>query len=313
MRALLFPGQGSQRTGMGEQLFHVSSRARALYGFASEVLDLDVAALCFRAPPAVLTDTRNAQIAITVTNLAAHEVLLEAGISSDIVAGHSVGELSAVVAAGCLDLTDGLRAVARRAELMGSVTVPGAMVAVTGCPRSRAAAVCDDVAGSTGPVVVAVVNSDVHLVVSGADGAVEEVVRRLREPGVRTQRVAVSHAFHSPLMAPVVGEWRRYLGGLRFADPRVPVVTNVTGEVLESGSSVRDALVAQVTAPVRWRDCLVTMVRRGVETAVETGDSRFLARFSRRVDPPLPTMTVAGAAWPRRPARPRGRVQLDAV
>lgn len=294
VRAVVFPGQGSQRPGMGEKLFHLSARVRSFYRDASDMLGMDVAALCFRAPPAVLTDTSNAQIAVTVTNLASYELLREADAPADLVAGHSVGELSAVAAAGSVATDEVLRAVALRAELMGSLGPGGVMQAVTGCSAATVEATCAEVTG-LGPAVVAVYNTDRHVVVSGSEAAVDEVVRRLRRPGVRVARVAVSHAFHSPLMAAVVDEWRAHLDKLTFARPTVPIVANITGEILEEADAVRDALVAQVVAPVRWAGCLATIAAYGVDTVVEAGDSRYLARYVRQVTPLVRTMPLLAA------------------
>lgn len=312
MRAVVFPGQGSQRPGMGEKLFHLSSRVRSFYRDASDVLGIDTEALCFRSTPAELTETHNAQIAITVTNLASYELFRETNEPPDLVAGHSVGELSAVAVAGCLSTEDVLRAVAVRAALMASLGPGGAMQAISGCPAVTVEAACSSVT-DLGPVGVAVYNTDLQLIVSGCEAAVDEVAHRLRRPGVRATKLAVSHAFHSPLMLPVIGDWRAYLEQLIFDDPAVPVVANVTGEALGDGTAVREALIAQITAPVLWAGSLATIANSGVGTVIEAGEGRYLGRLSRQVSPLLRPVPLLKAVDPQRLAQREWGRRRDAL
>lgn len=280
MRAFVFPGQGTQRTGMGERFANLSPAAHERYVRAGELLGRDVAALCFRAPPEVLRDTRNAQVAVVVTNLAALELVRSVGCRADVVAGHSVGELSALVAAGCLSADDAVRTVDVRAGLMGGVRARGSMASVRGLDVDRVEAICREVA--PGQVVVAVVNDERDVVVSGPDALVRAVERGARDGGARVAGLEVSHAFHSPSMAEVRVPWEAHVSSLTLHPLDLPVVLNVTGEATTDLSVVRQALIDQVTAPVRWWQSLDTMRALGVDDVLEVGHSRFLSGLARR-------------------------------
>lgn len=291
MKAGLFPGQGTQRTGMGERFFHLSGGAKAVFSTASEVLERDIAALCFRAPPDVLRDTTNAQVAVVVTGLAAYEVAAEMGFNPDVVAGHSVGELAAIAVAGCLDLPDVLLAVQRRAELMGALPRVGGMAAIGGIGETRLAELCER-AAEVGRVGIAVHNSDTNVVVSGDVDGVSAVCDAVRAEGGKATVLEVSHAFHSPLMTPVAAPWAEYLDGVAFRDPKTPVIGNVSGQPLHTAADVCTELADQVVRPVRWADSLRRLSAMGVELAVELGDTRALTGMSRNVTPPLETISL---------------------
>jgi len=276
---------------MGERFHHLSAGARSVFEEASDVVGRDVAALCFRAPPDELRDTRNAQIAVVVTGLAAYELASEWGFRPEVLAGHSVGELAAVVAAGCLDLTTGIRAVRERAELMGAVPTPGTMAAVGGVDPALLAQLCSSVR-DTGQVAVAVYNSDANTVIAGDVHAVEAVVAAVKAEGGMARPLDVSHAFHSPLMEPMAAAWSDHVQTLPLRDPKVPIVGNVTAAPLRTASDVREELTAQVLSPVRWAQSLACLGALGVRAAVELGDTRVLAGFSRSATPPLKTISL---------------------
>ena len=301
MRAALFPGQGAQRPGMGEWFHHRSARARELFRRAGDVLGRDMAELCFRAPASELRDTRQAQVAMVVHSLAGHEVLDEHGWTPDIVAGHSVGELTAAIVAGALGFEVGLQAVARRAELMASVPEAGAMTAVVGLAPEAVAGLCEERAGDgldrdasgSHRVVVAVTNSATNTVVSGSVDGIEAVEHAARDRGARVSRLPVSHAFHSPLMEPAAAAWAAHLAEVPLAAPRVPVVVNATGRPVTDAASLRSALAGQMTGRVRWHESLLTLRAMGVSTAVEVGDTRVLTAFARGVGGGLRALSLS--------------------
>jgi [acyl-carrier-protein] S-malonyltransferase len=289
VNGVVFPGQGTQRTGMGERFHHLSARARAMYDEASSVLGRDVTELCFRGTPDELRDTRNAQVAVVVTNLAAYELLVESGRRADIVAGHSVGELSALAVAGCLDLAEVVLTVRERASLMSAVEVPGTMAAVTGLDADRVEALCSE-ADET--VVAAAYNSLTNTVVSGTSAGVAAVVEGARRSGGRVSPLPVSHAFHSPLMAPALAAWDQHVRGLTFRDPHTPIVTNVSGTLTRDGQEIRQAIIDQLTKAVQWRRTMSTFRAARVETVIEAGHSRFLTGLARDTADAVPTVSL---------------------
>lgn len=292
MRAALFPGQGTQRPGMGEHFRNLSRRARAVFELASDVLDRDVEALCFRSTPEVLRDTRNAQVAVVVTSLAALEVAREIGFSADVVAGHSVGEMAALVAAEVVDAETGIRATARRAQMMGAMPPVGGMCAVLGLTSDQLEEICESASTVQSCVVVAVHNAPQNIVLSGDLEALGVAVGAVRREGAKVRPLDVSHAFHSPLMAPVAAQWEEYLATLELRDPAVPLVGNVSARLLTTASEVRAELGEQLTRAVMWSQTIETLRSSGVSLAVEVGDSRVLAAFSRNAMVPLRTLSL---------------------
>lgn len=293
MRAAVFPGQGTQHPGMGERFRNLFAGARDVFALASDVLGRDMEVLCFRSSPEVLRDTRNAQVAVVVTGLAALEVARDVGFEPDLVAGHSVGELTALIAAGAASVEAGLRATATRAELMGALPRGGSMCAVLGLTSAELDELCGSVSTSQAPVVVAVHNAPKSVVVSGEAGAVGSVMAAAKSLGAKCRQLDVSHAFHSPLMTPVAAQWRDYLAELDLHDPVVPIVGNVSAQALTTASDVRAELADQLTSAVLWRQSVENMRDSGVTLALEVGDSRTLAALARNAEPALRTLSLA--------------------
>lgn len=288
--AFLFPGQASQKVGMGADLVARYPQARAVFEAAGDVLGFDLPALCFEGPMEALTETRNAQPAILLHSSAVAAILRERlAILPDFVAGHSLGEFSAAAAVGTLDTEDALRVVRRRGELMwGSGTrAPGSMAAVMGLDPARIEEVCAEVsAGEHGVVVLANLNSPAQSVISGDRAAVEAVAEPLKAAGAkRVLPLPVSGAFHSPLMADVQDEFRAFLAPLTFADPVAPVVRNVTAAPCSSGEELREGFVDQLVRPVRWHESVAWMVGQGVDTFVEVGPGNVLTSLGARSFP----------------------------
>ncbi|MCL6635529.1 MAG: ACP S-malonyltransferase [Peptococcaceae bacterium] len=292
MQAFLFPGQGSQRVGMGREFSRSSRAAREVFEAAGDLLGYDVAGMCFRGPAEILTATENAQPAIFTCSMAALAALRERGVEAQVAAGHSVGEFAALVAAGCLDFATALQAVRRRGELMAAVKTPGAMAAIVGLAEEKVEELCAR-AGALGPVAVALYNSPVQVVVSGARPAVEEVGELARRAGaLKVVPLAVSSAFHSPLMAGVAGEWAEYVSRLPVKPPRLPVVLNTTARAGGGPEEIRQELVDQLTSPVLWTRTVRTLVARGVRRAVEVGAGRVLTGLNRSISRELESVSL---------------------
>ncbi|QSQ15040.1 ACP S-malonyltransferase [Myxococcus landrumensis] len=289
--AWLFPGQGSQKVGMGRRMLERSVAARRVFEEASEAIGVDLARLCLEGPLETLTATENAQPAIVTVSVACLAELQDLGLSPPIVVGHSVGEFSALVAAGCLPLADAVRAVRKRGELMASVTTPGGMVAVMGLEAARVEALCHEAARDA-VAVVAIHNSPQQFVLSGDVRALERFKDLALAAGAKDcVMLEVSHAFHSPLMAQIHEDWRAEVARLRLRMPRCPVILNTTAKSVETLVCIRRSLVEQLTAPVLWMQCVKNLASLGVTRVLEVGDSKVVSSLARRTVPTLQTQT----------------------
>ena len=295
-RAWLFPGQGSQKVGMGKALAEAFPEARAVYDEASEALGLDLARLCFEGPEAELTLTANAQPAILATSIAALRVLQKrGGPTADFVAGHSLGEYSALVAAGALTLRDAVRVVHLRGKFMQEA-VPagvGAMAAILGLEAAAVEAACAEVReqlrAEPGAVVSpANLNGGGQVVIAGTRPAVERAVELLKQRGAkRAVPLQVSAPFHCALMQPAADRLAGELARLEFGAPRIPVVTNVEATPNQDPARLRALLVEQVTAPVRWEESILKLAALGVTGAIEVGAGAVLAGLVKRIAPSI--------------------------
>ena len=284
--ALLFSPQGSQSVGMGRGLADASPAARAVFAEADAVLGWSVSSVCFDGPPERLDDTRQTQPALLATSVAALRALEErARLAPAFVAGHSVGEYAALVAADVLDLAAALRLVARRGELMAAVDVPGGMAAVIGLERDAVQAVVDDVARPT-QLVVANDNAPGQVVISGELEALIAAEVAMKAAGARrVLRLPVSGPFHSPLMAPVAEQLEAAFEGEAWRDASIPVVSNVTAEPLTDAGRIRALLAEQVRSPVEWVASVRRMVDEGVDHFVECGPGTALTNMIKRIAP----------------------------
>jgi [acyl-carrier-protein] S-malonyltransferase len=284
--ALLFSPQGSQAVGMGRALAEASPAARAVFAEADDVLGWSVSATCWDGPKERLDDTRQTQPCLLTTSIAALRALEERTAATPaVVAGHSVGEYAALVAAGVLDLAAALRLVSRRAELMAAAGGNGGMAAVIGLTRDAVERVVDGIGRPT-ELVVANDNAPGQVVVSGLREALDAAESSLRDAGAkRILRLPVSGAFHSPLMAPVAEALADAFETEAWHDARVPVVSNVTAEALVDASRIRALLAEQVRSPVEWVRSVERMVADGVDVVVECGAGSALVGMARRIAP----------------------------
>ena len=294
--ALLFSPQGSQVVGMGRDLAERSAAARRTFEEADDVLGWSVSETCWHGPADRLNDTRQTQPCLLATSVAGYRALGERiELDPAVVAGHSVGEYAALVAARVLDLATALRLVARRAELMAGVDVEGGMAAVIGLDRAAVQAVVDDVGRPT-DLVVANDNAPGQVVISGRTAALEAVEAPMRAAGARrVLRLAVSGAFHSPLMAGVAEELARAFEAESWRDAITPVISNVTAEPVSDASRIRALLAEQVRSPVEWVRCVERMAADGIDTAVECGPGSALTGMVKRIAPGFRTANVADA------------------
>ena len=285
---------------MGRALAEAFPEARAVYDEADAALGFSLSGLCFEGPEAELTLTANAQPAILTTSIAALRVLQkETGLSPGLVAGHSLGEYSALVAAGALELGDAVRLVNLRGKFMQEA-VPagqGGMAAILGMEAALIEQACADVRAETGQVVSpANLNGGGQIVIAGAKAAVDRALVVLKERGAkRAVPLAVSAPFHCALMQPAADRLRGELARVKFAGPVVPVVTNVEATPNQDPERLRALLVEQVTAPVRWEQSVQKMAELGVTSAVEVGVGNVLAGLVKRI---APAIEVRGAGDP---------------
>ena len=301
--ALLFPGQGSQFVGMGKSLLEESATARHLLEQADETLGYPLTKCCVDGPEEVLRETSQAQPAILAISVAALAVLREAAgdeLSPAFVAGHSLGEFSALVAAQALDYGDALRLVRRRGELMSDAgrAQQGAMAAVLGAEDGAVEEACRE-ASEVGTVVVANYNAAGQVVISGEPQAVQRAGELAKAKGARrVVPLPVSGAFHSPLMASAAGHFGEAVTASAIADPRVPVVSNVDVKPLVEAEAVRHELQRQIIAPVRWAQTLRFIAGAGVSLFVEIGPGQVLTGLAKRV-PGVRTANVDSPASAR--------------
>jgi [acyl-carrier-protein] S-malonyltransferase len=292
--AWVFPGQGSQVVGMGGELS--SEAARETFEIAERVLGWDVRALCLEGPEGRLGSTRFAQPAIVTLEVAIARSLQAQGIAPDLVAGHSVGEFAAMVASRAVGFEDALSAVAARAEAMAraGLTRPGGMAAVIGLGSDRIAAICEGVEGVIG---IANLNAPGQIVVSGEESALAEAAARARAQGARrVVRLRVSVAAHSPLMEGAGHAVAEAVSSASWSSPEVPFVSGASGRIHRKGADLAGLLVDGVTRPVRWLDCVRTMLAEGVGTFLEVGPGAVLSGLVRRIDPEARTVTVGDDA-----------------
>ncbi len=300
--ALLFPGQGSQEVGMGRDLAAAYPQARRLYEQADQILGFSLSSLCFGGPKEALDDTVNTQPALFVTSLAVLSALEAEGKlpTPAMVAGHSMGELTALVAAKALDFADGLRLVRERGRLMklAGERSPGGMAAVLKMEDAEVEKACREASEETSKAVqIANYNSPGQVVISGDKEALNRAIELLQERGGRRIiPLAVSIAAHSPLMANVVQEFRAAVEATPLQRPSIPIVANISARPLDGTEEIRDELAGQLTWPVRWTASVRWMIEKGVDLFIEVGPQDVLSKLVKRVDRSVDAISVGDVA-----------------
>ena len=295
MRVFMFPGQGSQYVGMGKGVYEASSSARRVFEVAEEITSLPIRELCFEGPLEELTRTLHLQPALTAVNLAVYEALKDKGLEPQIVCGHSLGEYSALYAAGIISLEDTFRLVLKRGELMEREAKrrPGAMYAVIGLARERLEEIVKK-AQEKGIVSLANHNTPVQIVITGEEEAVSFAAELAREAGAkRVVRLKVSGGYHSPLMAEAARDFRVFLEEVPFSPPKKHFFSNVSAKREEDPARLKELMGEQIESPVRWVEEIENIYAFGGREFVEVGPKNVLSGLVKKI---LPTEGVKIAA-----------------
>ncbi|KMY19730.1 ACP S-malonyltransferase [Bacillus pumilus] len=294
--AFLFPGQGSQKIGMGKDLFDQEEVSKAVFEEADKTLGFDLSSMIFEGDAEELTLTYNAQPALLTTSIAILKKFEESGIKADYAAGHSLGEYTALVAAGALSFQDAVYAVRKRGELMNEA-VPageGAMAAILGLDQAALLEVTKEVTESGHLVELANLNCPGQIVISGTAKGVELASEKAKEKGAkRAIALEVSGPFHSALMKPAAEKFTDVLSKLNITDAKTPVISNVTADIVTSRDAIETKLIEQLYSPVRFEESVERLIDLGVTTFIEIGPGKVLSGLVKKVNRRLITISVS--------------------
>ena len=292
--AFVFPGQGAQKVGMGKDFFDNYDVAKKMFKEADEALGYSIMKMCFEGPEEDLKLTANTQPAILTISCIATEILKENGVQPEITGGHSLGEYSALVAAGVLKFQDAVALVHKRGAYMQEA-VPvgeGGMAAIIGVDREKIVEICQSVSAES-PVQAVNFNCPGQIVIAGATRGVELAVEELKAAGAKKAVILpVSAPFHSTLMKPAAEKLAVELDKVTLSDAKIPVVANVNAQVLTKAEDIKASLVAQAASPVLWEDCVAKMKEFGADVLLEAGPGKTLCGFNRRIDKSIKSLNV---------------------
>ena len=292
--AFVFPGQGAQKVGMGKDFFDNYDVAKKMFKEADEALGYSIMKMCFEGPEEDLKLTANTQPAILTISCIANEILKENGVQPEITGGHSLGEYSALVAAGVLKFQDAVALVHKRGAYMQEA-VPvgeGGMAAIIGVDREKIVEICQSVSAES-PVQAVNFNCPGQIVIAGATRGVELAVEELKAAGAKKAVILpVSAPFHSTLMKPAAEKLAVELDKVTLSDAKIPVVVNVNAQVLTKAEDIKASLVAQAASPVLWEDCVAKMKEFGADVLLEAGPGKTLCCFNRRIDKSIKSLNV---------------------
>jgi [acyl-carrier-protein] S-malonyltransferase len=294
--AFLFPGQGSQTVGMGKSLAESSETVHSFYQKADEALNYSLSKIIFDGPQEELTLTTNAQPALLTTSIAILQYFKQSGIVPSYVAGHSLGEYTALVAAEAISFEEGVYTVHKRGQYMEEA-VPnkeGTMAAVLGLDRIELAKVTESVANDGNPVQLANINCPGQIVISGSRKGVELASARAKEAGAkRVLPLEVSGPFHSSLMKPAANRLRDVLDQIQIREAKVPVIANVSASIMVNPDEIKENLITQLYSPVLWEDSIRKMIESGVDTFIEIGPGKVLSGLVKKIDRSVRTFAVS--------------------
>ena len=292
--AWIFPGQASQKIGMGKDLFDNTKIGKKYYEIANDLLDTDIQSVSFNGPEELLKKTKYTQPAIFIISTIIGQIMIENGYSADGVAGHSLGEYSALVVAGAFDFVSGLELVKLRSESMhnaGKIN-PGTMAAIIGMSANEVETLCNR--NSPDQLVVAAnYNTENQIVVSGHIEAIESLINKAKEYGARMAvPLNVSGAFHSPLMIPAREELADKLDSIEILDINIPLYSNVDAKPITKGKDIKNSLIRQLESPVLWYNSIQQMIKDGYNSFIEIGPGKVLQGLNRKIDSAVPTKGI---------------------
>ena len=291
----LFPGQASQKVGMGKDLFEKTEIGKKYYTIANDILDIDIQSISFNGPGELLNKTKYTQPAIFIVSTIIGQIMIENGYSTNGVAGHSLGEYSALAVSGAYDFESGLELVKLRSESMYNAgkTNPGTMAAIVGLSAREVENLCTKNNTSDNLVVAANYNTENQIVVSGHIESVEALIRTAKNNGAKMAvPLNVSGAFHSPLMTPAREELAAKLDSIDISDISIPLYTNVDAKPITKGRDIKDSLIRQLENPVLWYNSIEKMIRDGFNSFLEVGPGKILQGLNRKINNTIPTQSI---------------------
>ena len=291
----LFPGQASQKVGMGKDLFDKTELGKKYYTIANDILDIDIQSISFNGPGELLNKTKYTQPAIFIVSTIIGQIMIENGYSTNGVAGHSLGEYSALAVSGAYDFESGLELVKLRSESMYNAgkTNSGTMAAIVGMSAREVENLCTKNNTSDNLVVAANYNTEDQIVVSGHIESVEALISTAKNNGAKMAvPLNVSGAFHSPLMTPAREELAAKLDSIDISDISIPLYTNVDAKPITKGRDIKDSLIRQLENPVLWYNSIEKMIRDGFNSFLEVGPGKILQGLNRKINNTIPTQGI---------------------